>query len=243
MSQPKQIGILVIATRKYREFFPQLFKSLSEKFLLNHKLVIHLFTDRYLPGNLYQTERVSLKQYHIESYQFPMVTLLRYEIFTSNLEYLRLSTDDYTFYLDVDMRIEQKIGDEILRDLVAVYHPGFYRGGGSWETNSLSTAYMEEKDRTSYYAGGFQGGSSSVYYGAMKKMRENINKDLSNGIIACWHDESHWNKYVAEYSGDLIELSPSYCMVEEKELRKQWKIDNFPPKIVALQKDHKTIRE
>jgi len=237
MSEPKQVGILVIATRKYKQYFQQLIDSLAKHFLINHKIEIHLFTDSYEMYNI--PDRIKIINHPIISYGFPEATLMRYHIFTA----IAYPGCDYLYYLDVDMRLEQNVDNEILRDLVAVYHPGFYRGGGSWETNEVSTAYMEPKDRVSYYAGGFQGGSNKVYYNARLRMKANIQKDLDNKVTACWHDESHWNKHVAKFSGDLIELSPSYCMVEEKELRKQWKIENFPAKIVALQKDHKTIRE
>jgi hypothetical protein len=76
----------------------------------------------------------------------------------------------------------------------------------------------------------------------MKQMALHIDEDERNGVMAEWHDEGHWNKYLSE-SIYYKELSPAYCMVEQQELRGKWGIDKFEPKIVALEKNHKTIRE
>lgn len=239
MSQPKQIGILLIATRKYKQFVNQLIKSLDENFLPEHKLSVHLFTDSIEYPYVIGYERTGIVIHPIPDYGFPEATLRRYEIFTS-IEY----NLDYLYYLDVDMKISLPVGNEILGEVVAVQHPGYYYlGGGSWSNNKASTAYVVPEKRLTYYAGGFQGGKKDFYYHAMMAMRDNIQRDKDNDVLAEWHDESHWNKFLSKYrGGGLIELSPSYCMVEQIELRRQWKIDNLPARIIALEKNHEEIR-
>ena len=66
-----------------------------------------------------------------------------------------------------------------------------------FEANQNSTASLPRKtDR--YFIGSFHGGSSEAYIDAITSMSYNINKDLSNNIIAEYHDESHLNKYLCK---------------------------------------------
>jgi len=67
---------------------------------------------------------------------------------------------------------------------------------------------------------------------------ERVNKDLENGIVAVWHDESHMNRYMIDNPPSTI-LTPSYCFAEEFIGN-----PNYPyePKIVALKKNHSALR-
>lgn len=229
-----KIGILLISTGKYKQFVRPLLDSLEKHFLKDKKLIIYLFTDEMLEV---QFERLEIIQTLIPSYKFPQATLYRYKIFTS----LKYPDCKYLFYMDVDMKVVADIGDEILEDIVAVRHPGFDKmGGGSWETRPESACYTEKKK--SYYAGGVQGGSRVYYYLAMMVMRAFIEIDERNGIVPIWHDESAWNCYLSKLD-NFKELESSYCMVEQMDLRRRWKIDLLQPKIIALEKDHQKIRE
>jgi histo-blood group ABO system transferase len=145
------------------------------------------------------------------------------------------------------MRFEGMIGDEILpkaqnEGLVATAHPGFYTGGGSFCDDKRSTAYTAPELRGRYYAGGFQGGRTEDYLEAALFMAGNIQQDEDNGVMAEWHDEMHWNRLCALIKSTVKELSPSYCMVEQKELRSKWGIDHLPVKLVALAKNHEEMR-
>jgi hypothetical protein len=148
-----------------------------------------------------------------------------------------LSGYDYVYYIDADMRFVAPVGDEIFGQLVAVQHPGFYRGGGSWETNPKSEAYVKPKDRVKYLAGGFQGGGKYVEISII--LAQMIANDSSNSITAVYADESHWNKIYTLNVDKFKLLTPDYCMVEEIEKRKLWGINNFNPRILALAKEHK----
>jgi hypothetical protein len=148
-----------------------------------------------------------------------------------------LSGYDYVYYIDADMRFVAPVGDEIFGELVGVQHPGFYRGGGSWETNPKSEAYVFPKDRKKYLAGGFQGGSKYVEISII--LAQMIANDSLNSITAVYADESHWNKIYTLNVDKFKLLTPDYCMVEEIEKRKLWGINNFNPRILALAKEHK----
>lgn len=229
-------GVLLIATNKYSQFVQPLLDGLVENFLPTMGLEVHLFTDRF---NDYKvSQRVLLRQYQIPSYKFPEATLYRYEIFKGH-DY---SKCDYLYYLDVDMGIVSQIGTEILGNLVAVRHPGFYKsGGGSWETRPESQCYVPPEKRRKYYAGGIQGGRKELYYSAICIIADMIDEDEKNGIIPVWHDESAWNCYLSDLIG-FKELTPSYCMVEQQDLREKWGISDLPVKIIALAKNHAEVR-
>jgi hypothetical protein len=134
------------------------------------------------------------------------------------------------------MRFVAPVGDEIFGQLVAVQHPGYFRGGGGWELNRNSNAWMPECKRKFYIAGGFQGGSN--YTKAFKVLKDWIDEDRERGTLARWNDESYWNRLHSIAKSEFKLLDPSYCMVEEPEKRKMWGIDHLQPKIIALAKKH-----
>jgi hypothetical protein len=160
------------------------------------------------------------------------MTLMRYHIISA----VDLSGYDYVYYIDADMRFVAPVGDEIFGQLVAVQHPGYFRGGGGWELNRNSNAWMPECKRKNYVAGGFQGGSE--YVKAFTHLKQMIEQDMDKGCVARWHDESYWNRLKSISGGRFKFLDPSYCMVEEPEKRKLWGIDHLQPKIIALAKKH-----
>jgi hypothetical protein len=160
------------------------------------------------------------------------MTLKRYHIMSA----VDFSGYDYVYYIDADMLFVAPVGDEIFGQLVAVQHPGYFRGGGGWELNRNSNAWMPECKRKFYIAGGFQGGSN--YVPMMRLLRGWINQDIDNGCVGRWHDESYYNKLKSIYKEQFKILDPSYCMVEEPEKRKLWGIDHLQPKIIALAKKH-----
>lgn len=138
------------------------------------------------------------------------------------------------YYCDADMLFVDHMDDEILGDLVGTIHPGFYNKYGSYEKNPLSLACIKPKEGKKYYAGGFNGGKSENFLTMCIKIKNNIDIDLSNNIIAVWHDESHLNHYFID-NPPTNELSPSYCYPES------WDIP-FKKILLALDKNHKEIR-
>jgi hypothetical protein len=72
-------------------------------------------------------------------------------------------------------------------------------------------------------------------------MKMNINEDESNGVLATWHDESHWNRYLTIYPPTKV-LGPEYCYpdVPNDYYRDKWRaagLGEVQPKILALTKD------
>ena len=235
----KRIALMLIATNKYIDFVKPLLESVDKWFLTDHKVKVYLFTNH---ENLVTTHSPSgslfIKQ--IEHQPWPMMTLLRYNMFKSIEQELEQNYD-YVFYSDVDMLFVDKVGDEVLgKGLTATIHPGFYnkpRELFTYETNPLSYAYIHPDQGRFYFAGGFQGGTTESFLTAIRECSSGVTADLSNKIIAVWQDESHWNRYLSDYKGPLVKLSPSYCFPES------WDHLPFKKKLLALDKNHKEYRK
>lgn len=172
--------------------------------------------------------------FYKEPVGYPKETLYRYHTMLSQKEFL--STFDFLFYADADMEFVSKPGVITSRGcLTGTLHPGFFGKKGTCETRPESEAYCTYNER--YYCGGFQGGDAKEYLIAAETISRRINKDAANNITAVWHDESHWNKYLAGANDDwLLTLTPSYCFPEGYENGYGWDKEVFPPILVALDK-------
>ncbi len=213
------IAMAVIATGKYNVFLKPLIDSIVKFFLKSHKITIFTFGDKDCT-------------FYMKHKPFPYPTLMRYHQFNKQKDILK--TFDYIFYSDVDMLFCKDVGSEILGDgLTACIHP--YSGSrnfkNTFELNKESTAYSE--DIETYCCGGFQGGTSKSFLKMSQEIADNIDKDLDRGIIARWHDETHYNKYLTEVKPSLI-LNRDYCTPEKDQ--------NNNSKLIALDKNHKEIR-
>jgi len=229
-----KIALCVIATNDYIDFIQPLLVSADKYFLQGHEVVYHIFLNKRVILAIGQRD---LYHHPIEHEPWPAMTLKRYHIMSG----ADLSGYDYVYYIDADMRFVAPVGDEIFGELVGVQHPGFYRGGGSWEDNQASQAFVYTRMRKQYIAGGFQGGSD--YCMVMPFLMHMIDEDEKTGNRAKWNDESHWNVLFAYSPNKFTILDPSYCMVEEPAKRKAWGIDHLEPKIIALKKDHKKYQK
>jgi len=223
-----KIGLLIIATNKYINFLDNLIKSADNHFLQDHDVTYFVFSN--VDVSVESKRNIVLSK--IEHKPWPWMTLGRYDIFSGHSKILEEM--DYLFYCDVDMRFEGSVGSEILSDRVATQHPGWYGTNGTPETRPQSKAYLNSKHHKEYFAGGFNGGSSKEFLTMSKILSENIHEDLSNKIIAIWHDESHMNRYFFDNPPTKI-LNPGYCYPESRVL-------SFDKKLVALDKNHHELR-
>ena len=110
-----KILILTIATNKYIQFVERLYDNIEEKFLNGHQIQGLLFTEH----DVETSDNIKVSQ--IDHEPWPMPTLKRYNYFVKEKDYI--SQFDYCYYFDVDMGIVDKVGDEILDDLVATRSP------------------------------------------------------------------------------------------------------------------------
>jgi hypothetical protein len=223
-------AILVIATNKYIRFVQPLYESVKKYFIPDSDFIC--FTDQDVP--------VGVKKIHLDHKPFPYPTLMRYHIFSSRPE---LAEYDALFYCDADMLFVDSVG-EITSDLTVVQHPGYWHKPNSefpYERRNASTAFMEPNTGVGYYCGGFNGGRK--YFDMCHKIKEMVDADAVKNITAVWHDESYLNRYLFDNKPSLI-LNPSYCIPDpqNKQRLEQWKLTQFKPILIALDKNHNEIR-
>lgn len=226
-----EIGIFLIATDKYIDFVAPLYEDICKFFLPGHVKFVYVFTDSPSVPN----GTIKVKQKHKP---WPYPTLYRYHII---LNYCATNTirHDYYYYLDVDMRIVDFVGDEILGGTVATIHPGFYNKPKIEFPHSnvfLSHAYTPYHKVMSYYAGAVNGGSE--YLKMASVIKKWVDNDSEYGFVPEWHDESYLNKYLALNPPDIA-LDPSYCYPDNAMHAIDWGINKLSPKIICLYKKNK----
>jgi histo-blood group ABO system transferase len=229
-----KICILTIATNKYLQFVEKLYSDISEKFIPEAEINCLLFTDHEVETS------DNVRVHQIDHEPWPVPTLKRYNYFVKEKDFIL--EHDYCFYLDADMRIDAPVGEEILSDLVATMHPyqSFHSiTEMSYDRNPKSLAYVPYGEGKTYYAGGFNGGKTEVFMRMAEHIANNVNKDLENGVVALWHDESHMNRYLID-NPPTISLDPNYCFAEEFIGSSQYPYKD--PKIIALKKNHHELR-
>lgn len=223
------IAILYICTGEYYVFWEKFYESFEKYFLTDCPKRYFVFTDYskdYFKGG-------NIEVIYQRQLGWPFDTLLRFEMFSNIID--RLEKYDYIFFMNANMQCVTSLSpDEFLpqnEGLIFVKHPGFWnknRDSYTYESNPKSTAYIKKNEGKYYVCGGVNGGKSAEYIKLIKEIKEKVQKDLDNEIIAVWHDESHLNRYLIDHSGYKI-LGPEYCYPEG------WKLP-FKAKLLVRKK-------
>ena len=224
---PQKVGLCVVATGKYTRFVEPLIASAREYFCPDHEVTYFVFTDQEI------TAAHDVIKIHQDLLGWPNDTLKRFHMYAAVRE--KLSKMDYLYAVDADALFVGKIGEEIFSRRVFTQHPGFLGKTGTYERKKTSTAYVKKKLGTTYCCGGFYGGTRDEFLKFVQRASSMVDRDLKNGYIAKWHDESYLNRYVVDYPPTKT-LSPSFCFPDGWELP-------FEKKIVVLVKDHEEVRQ
>lgn len=226
-----KVAILYICTGNYTVFWKEFFESYEKNFLPESQKEYFVFTDAdsiYGEDSCARIHRIFQKRLG-----WPYDTLMRFDMFSSIAD--RLEEFDYTFFMNANCKCVSVITEEEFlpkkKDILVVQHPGEYNkkpSRYSYDRNPQSTAYIPKGEGKYYICGGINGGRTKAYLGLVEELKKNVEKDLSNNVIAKWHDESHINHYI--YVHDNWEmLSPAYCYAED------WNLP-FEPKILVREK-------
>lgn len=213
-----KIGILYICTGKYTIFWKDFYLSCEKNFVTKTEKHYFVFTD----SNIIEFENTNpnIHLIHQDNLGWPNNTLKRYEIFLNSKE--KIIGMDYLFYLNANLLFLEEVSEKQFlpsnrEKLVACLHPGYFNKQIKkypYENNPLSKAYLDRKSNMKYFAGGINGGETKHFMKVMEILKENINNDSKNNIMAKWHDESHWNWYLNNNLGDVKILDPSYLYPE-----------------------------
>lgn len=226
-----KIAILYICTGKYDVFWEGFYKSSEKYFLKNIEKHYYVFTDS---KQLYdQNRNDKIHKVYQENLGWPNNTLMRFNMFSKVTN--ELKAYDYIFFMNANLLFVAEVGEEFLikdKDLLVVKHPYYYnkhRSEFTYDNNVESLAYIRDNEGDIYIAGGLNGGKTTAFLKLIETLRVNIEKDLENGVIALWHDESHINRYIINRN-DIHVLGPEYLYPEGKEFP-------FKPKIIIRDKN------
>ena len=222
-----RVAVLIAATQRYTALVPPILASIDKYFLKDCVVEVIILTD--LP------DRVQARSLLIEHHPWPWVAMHKFHFICQYAP--QLSEFDYVFMCDADMRMIAPVGREILWDLVGTQHAYLYGRPPEeflYERNPASTAYIAPGEGRVYLQTAFFGGRFQHMLEMATNRRDAIEADYANNLVAVWHDESDFSRYVFDHPSTLI-LSPSYCYPEGTNMP-------FEPKILALEKDHAVIR-
>ncbi|KAM5146545.1 N-acetyllactosaminide alpha-1,3-galactosyltransferase-like [Mantella aurantiaca] len=121
---------------------------------------------------------------------------------------------DYLFCMDVDQIFTSNYGPEVLGELVAQLHSGYYliqREKYTYEKDPRSAAYIPPGEGQFYYHAAVFGGTPSRLVNLTSSCLNGILRDKNQDVEAVWHDESHLNRYFILGTPPTKILSPEYC--------------------------------
>lgn len=223
-----KIAILAIATNNYKTLLKNLIFSIEGYLLPGVHKDVFVFSDEDEFSNTFN----NIKFTKINHEKWPFITLKRFEFFSKRIDDLK--EYDYVYYFDCDLEIIRTIETMPEGPLFGVQHPAAYYFSNFWdiETNKDSLAYLDKNNPWIYHQGCFWGGQSKNVIEMIEILKENINKDLQNNIVAKWHDESHLNNYFFKNKNLVTTLPSSFCYPEK------W---NLPIEKIILHKDKNMI--
>jgi hypothetical protein len=236
---------MVIATGRYLSFAHDLLGDLRARVAPERSLVVNLFTDGSADDvrELEATHPPALNVIPVPALRWPEASLHRYELFHNAAGRI---DGDALVYLDADMRVAEDFSHLVRPDdwpgrMAAVRHPGYYRPRqvrprGTWETRHASTAYVPLWRRRRYVCGGVWMGAREEFLRVSAELAGRVQADAANGVTARWHDESHWNWWVANHRVHVFD--PSLCFVPDY----PW-LSGLRPVIVAVDKGTAFERE
>jgi hypothetical protein len=233
-SKKHTIAILYICTGRYAAFWKDFYKATEKYFLPNSEKHYFVFTDSEEILGI-NDERIHPVFQATE--EWPLPTLNRFSYFLRVRD--QLANFDFVMFMNANLLVQKKITErEILPDperegnLFVTLHPGYFNktiADFNYDRNELSTARVAPEEGRYYFAGGFNGGTVDEFFSMVDILAERIKKDFDKGVIALWHDESHLNRYMIDYSKPFKKLSPAYLYPQGVKIP-------FRKKIIVLDK-------
>ena len=213
-----KVAIVFIGTGRYINFLPKYYENIEKHFLPNSEKTILVFTD----GELNETPD-NVRVYHQEHLDWPYITLQRFG--TINKARQTIEDNDYLVFIDADALVVADVTEEEFftdKPYFGVHHPCHALGmpphteyPGAFETDTNSRAHVTPEDDTSmYWQGCLWGGKVPEVLDMIDELDSRVEEDLSNDVIAQWHDESQLNRFYIENKEDVHTLGPEYAFPE-----------------------------
>ncbi|XP_043941689.1 histo-blood group ABO system transferase-like isoform X2 [Protopterus annectens] len=236
------IGLIIFAIKKYTRFLKDFLATAELYFMQGHRVHYYIFTDRPqdIP-NIALKENRFLHVIRSKPYKrWQDILFQRMKNIETQTAKQFYKEVDYLVSTDIDMKFNDHVGVEVLGNLAATIHLGFYgkhRTIFSYERRQISEAYIPWNEGDFYYSSAFYAGTVKEIYLLAKVCAEGIEKDKKKGIEAIWHEESHFNKYLLYHKPTKV-LSPEYTWDNNFGTPSYLKKKRF----IAVPKNHNEIR-
>uniref|UniRef100_A0A8C5R5B2 Uncharacterized protein n=1 Tax=Leptobrachium leishanense TaxID=445787 RepID=A0A8C5R5B2_9ANUR len=209
-----RIGLTVFAIKKYTVFLKIFIETAEKYFMVGHKVCYYVFTDRPQDIPSFSLgEGRTLNVIEVTSYKrWQDVTMRRMQIISENCLKRFIYEVDYLVCSDVDMMFAGHHGVEMLSDVFAAIHPGFFQASRKQFTHERrpeSQGYIPEDEGDYYYTGCYFGGKVEEVYKVANFCHHAMMADKAKNMEALWHDESYLNRYFLYYKPTKL-LSPEY---------------------------------
>lgn len=199
-----KIAMMYICTGKYELFWDEYYRTSEKYFYPDCKKHYFVFTE---------SKRVMSQKLNNVTFVYqarvgwPYDTLLRFHWFSMVQD--QISQFDYCYYCNANTVFLKKVTPDVIpfpteeKPLLLWCHTQHYDHYSSnditTEKNPASTAYVGENVPCRAHGGSFFGGTGKGFLKLTLDLRNNVQVDLNNGIIAVWHDQSHLIKYGSEH--------------------------------------------
>ena len=191
-----KVGILYIAIGRYTAFWPDFYRTARQYFLPQADRHFYVFTDR--PGEIDGGDDVSV--YHNDDMGWPLNSMWRYRMFLRIADELRAC--DYLFFFNANCLFVRTVEpDDILPEgdvefcgMVTQTDPAKM----TLESRPECASYVKPGSVSRYWAGGINGGRAEAFLRLSRECAEIASRDLDNGYMPLWHDESVVNRFFAD---------------------------------------------
>ena len=191
-------AILYICTGKYTVFWKEFYESFEKNFLPKTEKTYFVFTD---DKKLAYADKENVCIIPQKNLGWPDNTLQRFSLFTREEE--RFKDYEYTFFINANFLCVKTVTEEeflpVKEDLLVAEHASAHGKNPddmTYDRNPKSLAYVPYGEGQYYVMGGLNGGKTGAYLDMVHRLKENVDTDTANGVVAAWHDESHLNRFI-----------------------------------------------
>lgn len=199
----KKVAIYYIATSQYIIFFDEFIRNINN-FLPGIEKKIILITDS---DNVNYSNRskddIEVQQKHIDHHYWPIIALFK-------MYYIDKFFDgecDYHFYFNANMIFYKELILDSCFDLYVMNHycgkdmpfMTLNRNKRCIEVPRSAECYIDSSEilgNVIYCQTAFFGGKTDTMKHMLSEVNNMLRNDLSYNIIADWHDETYFNKYM-----------------------------------------------
>ncbi|MBR6729822.1 MAG: hypothetical protein IKL90_00570 [Alphaproteobacteria bacterium] len=208
---PKNIAIITFVDKNNVSEWNKFYQTSKGNFLPNHQKKYFVFTNqKKLKVPTRDVKKILMGINDFELKKFHLINKIKDE----------LSSFDYVYFMDANIDVVTKIGNEVLptpwQEMVYAIHPWHYRWpvkNFPYERNYESEAYIQDLDGKFYVENAFFGGNKDSFLNLAQTIQKWIDFDLKRDIVPQWKDESYINKYLVERQKEAkkpLILTPEY---------------------------------